>query len=421
MQRVNSNDNLPRVWDTIGALQSILARSTHVVTTSKHRTPELVSLIQTTLAPRPKTGPINAVVTERQRQLDAVLGEIVGLETVMRSIENLHQQLVKKKDEITQSMNLHKRLVSTLWRLPAEVLSQVFHHCLPELYSSHLLSIPVLDYMCQSSPDIGKGKPSAITHGSSGHEDVLLSLSFQFDVDGSTKLRSLLQPYINEISSLHIRVNISVDADEPRILLEYLTGLQDLTLVIEEPDMSYERSIDVAQCILQLPFTMRSLRVVGQYLHHYDICPRNPVWAYLTNVETDIHDPGAFLRLLQLGPNLSSLKVYVASEQTRALEPFTHTELQSLHIGFGSISGNQSSSLFNSLSLPNLHVLKVSYVELWPHEEFKAFLARSNCALETLQILSPAVMTTDSQRAEYVALLPSLEVLVHPKPPDFYT
>ncbi|KAG1797239.1 uncharacterized protein BJ212DRAFT_1218513, partial [Suillus subaureus] len=59
-----------------------------------------------------------------------------GLKTVVDTVNNLHKQLVKKQDKITQSMNLHKRLISSLWGLPTEVLSQIFVYCLPE--DSHL-------------------------------------------------------------------------------------------------------------------------------------------------------------------------------------------------------------------------------------------------------------------------------------------
>ncbi|KAG1773303.1 hypothetical protein EV702DRAFT_1201180 [Suillus placidus] len=66
---------------------------------------------------------ISAIVTKRQQQLDAVLHEISGLETIMDSVRNLHQQLVDKKEKITRYMNLHKRLVSALWCIPNEVLA----------------------------------------------------------------------------------------------------------------------------------------------------------------------------------------------------------------------------------------------------------------------------------------------------------
>ncbi|KAG1863827.1 hypothetical protein F4604DRAFT_1031306 [Suillus subluteus] len=122
---------------------------------------------------------ISAIVTELQQQLDAVSHEISRLETVIDSINHIHQQLVAKKDKIAQSMNSHKRLVSALWRLPAEVLSQIFAHCLP---IGHHLSpaskaVPMLwicpvcgtDYLWAKT---GSEQPSAMRYDSSDHEGV---------------------------------------------------------------------------------------------------------------------------------------------------------------------------------------------------------------------------------------------------------
>ncbi|KAG0707531.1 hypothetical protein DFH29DRAFT_871534 [Suillus ampliporus] len=412
MQTVNSNDNLPRVWDIIRGLQNVvlasaynnvtslqLARSTQVVTIPDLETPYSRDSLSNMnyCGTEPKDRTISAVITERQQQLDAVLDEISGLETVMRSIENLRQQLVKKKDKITQSMNLHKRLVSTLWRLPAEVLSQIFRYCVLEFHTPQLPpTLALLTGVCRQWREVAVGTPNLwcklyVPIVSSRWEGQAfcyhtwlkwsrgrpLSLAFQFDANDSTKLQSFLQPCINQISSLYIRVDV-LDEDEDEDAFQ--------------PD------------------------IFGQCLYHHVIRPDNPVWAHLTNVEIDIQDPDTFLHLLQLGPNLSSLKVYVANSRiwTLYLEPLTHTELLSLRISFGClVFGNQISGLFNALSLPNLRVLEVGYAEPWPHEELKAFLGRSNI-LETLKILRPAVVT-DEQRAEYVALLPSLDN--HPSEP----
>ncbi|KIK40044.1 hypothetical protein CY34DRAFT_32961, partial [Suillus luteus UH-Slu-Lm8-n1] len=70
--------------------------------------------------------------TERQQQLEVVLHEISGLETIMDSVKNLQQKLVDKKEKITLSLNLHRGLLSALWRFPNEVLAQIFHGCLPK-------------------------------------------------------------------------------------------------------------------------------------------------------------------------------------------------------------------------------------------------------------------------------------------------
>ncbi|KAG2344820.1 hypothetical protein BDR05DRAFT_159123 [Suillus weaverae] len=47
---------------------------------------------------------ISAIGAKRQQQLDAVLHEISGLETIMDGVRNLHQQLVDKKEKITRSI-----------------------------------------------------------------------------------------------------------------------------------------------------------------------------------------------------------------------------------------------------------------------------------------------------------------------------
>ncbi|OAX37663.1 hypothetical protein K503DRAFT_692975, partial [Rhizopogon vinicolor AM-OR11-026] len=74
---------------------------------------------------------IDAILTERQEQLNAVLRNIPALDTVMNKIQNTCQQLVKDQ-HIVHSMNLHRGYKSALWRLPVEILNQIFVHCLPE-------------------------------------------------------------------------------------------------------------------------------------------------------------------------------------------------------------------------------------------------------------------------------------------------
>jgi hypothetical protein len=71
----------------------------------------------------------------------------------------------------------------------------------------------------------------------------------------------------------------------------------------------------------------------------------------------------------------------------------------------------------NALLLPNLRVLEAINVTPWPHNEFKAFLARSRCPLEAL-IFGAGMTIKNYQRAEYITLIPSLEVVVDPELPN---
>ncbi|KAG1837737.1 hypothetical protein C8R48DRAFT_581809, partial [Suillus tomentosus] len=102
-------------------------------------------------------------IAEHQQQLDAVLYEISGLEAVMSNVKTLHQQVVEKKEKITVSMNLHKGLLSALWRLPTEVLSHIFSYCLPEtrlLLSPSTLKAPMLlTRICRRWREVAVGTP----------------------------------------------------------------------------------------------------------------------------------------------------------------------------------------------------------------------------------------------------------------------
>ncbi|KAG1861582.1 hypothetical protein DFJ58DRAFT_912772 [Suillus subalutaceus] len=160
--------------DIIGVLQNILAHSQVLIPDLETQYP-----ISNTNYSAFKLDyqNISAIVTERQQQLDAVSHEILRLETVIDSINHIHQQLVAKKDKIAQSMNSHKRLVSALWRLPAEVLSQIFAHCLPiGLKFGYCLSpaskaVPMLlTRICRQWREVALGTPG-LWHGLSVGKD----------------------------------------------------------------------------------------------------------------------------------------------------------------------------------------------------------------------------------------------------------
>ncbi|KAG2121694.1 hypothetical protein BD769DRAFT_1312569, partial [Suillus cothurnatus] len=67
-------------------------------------------------------------------------------------------------DKIAQSLNLHKRHGLALWRLPTEVLSQIFHHCLTKFDNSESPSdlevLVLLTGVCQRWRDVAVDIPS---------------------------------------------------------------------------------------------------------------------------------------------------------------------------------------------------------------------------------------------------------------------
>ncbi|KAG1886084.1 hypothetical protein F4604DRAFT_61608 [Suillus subluteus] len=215
---------------------------------------------------------------------------------------------------------------------------------------------------------------------------------------------------MNQISSLYICFSSSYPVVP--LVSAGLIALQELTIYHPHHNPA------LVQWVSRLPPTLRSLKLLGLWFDIEQPSSLNPVWSHLTNVHIVIYRDAQVLFLLRLCPNLSSLMAHVTLGTLRGSIPFTHTKLQSLHVADNIMHAHSFACLFNALSLPNLRVLEAREIIPWPHEEFKKFLSRSSCPLESL-IFGVGVWTTDEERAEYTALIPSREVVVDHKRPDY--
>ncbi|KAG2345917.1 hypothetical protein BDR05DRAFT_1058063 [Suillus weaverae] len=248
--------------DTIGVLQNILARSQ--VTMPDFEAPYSPSRFPPAnhSAIELKDHGISAIITERQQQLDGVLHEISGLETIVKSI------------------NLHKKLVMALWRLPIEVTSQIS----PET--------PSLAALIRTSTH-------AIDQNLSTMEGCCCGFT-EFMVQSTVIARTSALPYINKISSLSI--HFPLDADKPEHILIDLPALQELTVGV------YGRSAipAIAPSVSRLSFTLRDLKVTWPKFHLEDLSAFNSPLAHFTNLEVVISQMDLVPHLLHLCPNLSS-------------------------------------------------------------------------------------------------------------------
>ncbi|KIK33415.1 hypothetical protein CY34DRAFT_711824 [Suillus luteus UH-Slu-Lm8-n1] len=399
---------------------------------------------------------ISTILTARKQQLDVVLREISDVESIMDGIKNFHQQLVEQKEKIIQSTTFHKGLGSALWRLPTEVLSHIFHYCLPEddMSPTSNQAPLLLTRICRPWRDVAVNTPSLwcqlhveIDLNRAGEEDVMECFDdyWEEDVEAddrvwqqaaffhdswltrsrgcplslvlwrypSTKLlKNLLQPYMHQISSLSIA--FPRGAERPLLLLEGLSTLREL--VIEDVESS--EILDITKSISQLPSTMRVLDVMQITLGIDHVSSLNPVLAHLTHVKITLLHADALLQLLRLCPNLSSLTLQVyPSEKT--LKPIMHANIQSFHMGDcgGSMMAVNLllANLFDALSLPNLRIFKGNCPRdrPWPHKQLKDLFARSKCPLESL-IFTGGVTAEAVPQAEYLALIPSLDIVANP-------
>ncbi|KAG1740254.1 hypothetical protein EDD22DRAFT_324344 [Suillus occidentalis] len=449
MQSINSTTNLLPASYIINALHHILRARVFM---SDLDTPYSRAILPNINHPTIELNSrsISTIVTTHQHELNAVLHEISGLEMAMDDIDILHQQLFERMEKIIQSIAFHKGLGSALWRLPPEILSLIFHHCVPEGYWSPASNQAplLLTRICRPWRDVALNTPSlwcklyvniklnekeddisSYVHGWE-EEDVEADdkdwqqaaflydswltrsqgcpLSLVLRRYPSTKLlRNLLQPYMHQISSLSIA--FPRQTGRPQHLLEGLSTLRELVLLRYYPN--------TLQSISQLPSTMRVLDVMelGSPLGIDHVSSLNPVLAHLTHVKIPLRDIDTLLQLLRLCPNLSSLTPKVFNDG-KTLKPVTHANIQSFHMG--PAITQVLADMFDALSLPNLRIFEAHCPGdgPWPHKQLKDLFARSKCPLESL-IFTGKVTAEAVPQAEYLALIPSLNIVVSLYPP----
>ncbi|KAG2145519.1 hypothetical protein BD769DRAFT_1660593 [Suillus cothurnatus] len=373
----------------------------------------------------------SAVSDTLQNISDGVVHDVSG----RNGVSYRDRQLVEEQAKIVLSNNSQKKFSSSIWRLPTEILAQIFLYCLPEngnLAPAPYLSPMLLTTVCRRWREIAVDMPNLwrrlrleVGHGdwqqrafcydsylkrSRGRQ---LSLTLECYNNDWTELRSLLQPYVDQISSLSLWFYSGAGS----LAMADFHGLEELVIYTDGPDPV----LAVTHSIAQLPPSMRSLKLMNLWLNLRllsDFSPR--AWASLTNLEIVVDGLDSFPRLLRLCPNLSSLTMIGIFTAIETSETLVHANLQSLRIsGHLHLDWAGNLGLFNSITLPNLRAVEVRNIGQWPHEEFKAFLTRSQCPLESL-IFGGGVMTTDRQLAEYVTLFPSLKLVTDPMRSTFY-
>ncbi|KAG2057469.1 hypothetical protein BDR06DRAFT_1005104 [Suillus hirtellus] len=360
-----------------------------------------------------------------------------------RGVSYHRRQLVEDKAEIVQSNNSHKTFSSALRRFPAEILAEIFLYYMLENEDwtpAPNLAPMVLTAVCKRWWEVAVDTSSlwrklrleaghsnwqqrAFCYDSylerSRGRQLSLALECHNDNDGM-EVRRLLQPYVNQISSLSFGLSSSngscavVAADFGRLeeLVMYTT--------VSVPVLTIAHS--VVRSITKLPPNMHTLKLMDLWFDLKMLSGFNPLaWVNLTNLEIVVDSLDCFPCLLRLCPNLSSLTIvgiFRSAVETPAKS--SHSELQSLRIaGNLDVDWIGSLGLFAIITLPNLRAVEVRNVGEWPHDAFKGFLTRSGCPLESL-IFGSGVVTTAQQLEGYRTLFPSLSLKTDPVRCSFY-
>jgi hypothetical protein len=385
---------------------------------------------------------ITEILHQRQAQLHDVAGELAFVESIMKRVRDVHQQFLDKRDQILVSMRAHQGLVSCIRRLPPEILSEIFVWCLPpETYiEPNTGTAPLLLVgICRGWRKVALGTPrlwcSLSVRPYSGQQESLLLfyhhwlsrargclLSLAVDMRQSPNypvwrddVTELLQPHTGLTVRLHVNFG---KATVPDLLLKDVTMLECFTL---KGDL-YRNPMAV---IIQPEPRLRSLNLQLIELTAAVRSAFQHCWTHITRLEVtlgtkrwrnpDIDGP-APLTLLALCPHLQDFTfsfVDIPSHDvaTYAALALTHPNLRSLNVKVVRGTG----PLLDALTLPALRCLKIRDMNIgevgrtmWRQNEFRTFVARSRCPLETLKIHGGNGSPKENQ-AEYVTLIPTLK------------
>jgi hypothetical protein len=380
------------------------------------------------------------MISQRQAQLSEVTHRLASTEVAVAKIRDFQRQLLEQRKQIVASMEAHQGLISCIRRLPPEILAEIFMRCLPHQlcikpksgtapliltricsrWRTVVLNTPrlwrSLDLGCPGRPKMLQENVAFLQNWLSRARGCPLSLvvdACYWGRDNAHKeLAELLQPYTSQLARLSFRFN---EATVLELLLKDVPMLEHLTLRGEIRSWN-RRKISMTQPEPRL----RSINLWSNYLTPDDLSLFDPGWANLSRVkvvlrfsptESNVH---AFWTLLQHCPNLDEFvfSTVLATHADMTICPLgtlRHAKLRSLHVAV-----MQAGLFVNPLTLPNLRHLRISCARIpitWRQEEFKAFLSRSQCQLETLKIVDKKRVSTQEDWAEYTALIPTLEHL----------
>jgi hypothetical protein len=336
------------------------------------------------------------------------------------------RQFVDEKPKWVQSNTSARAKSSPVHRLPTEILSEIFLLCLPQDQPG--LAPVLLTTICRRWREVAVGFPKlwcmlqfqvdcndsdwqqrALFYDSLLQRSRGCPLSLKIVChDELSELRQVLEPYIKQILSLTLHF---VRCGRKPFMVDDFHALKELTVLNRDIDL--ELAINKSLWVLPVNLLRLDLtRVLVNYA--YFVYPQAARWFHLTHLKIKINLMQEFLLLLIECPNLSSLSILGIMEPIQSLpeEPITHAYLQYLHIR-GSLFGDYDLgvNLFNTITLPKLCILDFRQTGPWPHEEFKAFVTRSKCPLESL-IFGMSMTLTDQEQKECTSLIPSLKRIV---------
>ena len=390
---------------------------------------------------------IDAIVCERNTQISTLALQMANVDTAIRKLAAIRVKLEENSARVRGSLLAHKALTAPARRIPPEVLSEIFYHCLPKtpyitprdaesplmlarvchywravtlstprLWSS--LSIPLQNITCE---EYRHGYKSWLARAKSVPLTIrVLNDTNLLDAD-PTLVASVvhwLRPVINQSSDL------------------WWHGPSFPALFVSdtEADLPTQRLRITAHReppAIHFPGPATHLRSASLQFLNYDLQSLDGInlpWDNLVelNMHFALFSSTLFVQLLTRCTHLRTLiaSCLCADEDQlgalRVLPPgsITHPWLRRIEI---KVIRAGLDVIFDTLTLPALEELDVCFCyrerDAWPHAAFTEMIGRSRCTLKRLAVRSNK--TVVSHFEEYMAAMPGLAIFTnapHPLP-----
>ncbi|KAJ6507937.1 hypothetical protein C8R47DRAFT_62724 [Mycena vitilis] len=345
--------------------------------------------------------------------LDKFDADIEGARSMLRG-------LLMERDQAHEALEAHRALLSPIRRIPPEVLSAIFVHCLPRdtaFIEASVTRCPLL--LTQISSNwrcVALATPSLWT-------SLAVNLSTTSCIPNMALIKAWLERSGSRPLSFHIAESIQKDFYDGEIItsaavlelyaphynrwqnirLEYVdwrieTGFSKLPRGM--PPQSLE-SLHLARDFWQPnEYEQLSLMISAPRL-------RNCTWISNTDLGTFqapfpqlatlfLERPVIaedFRYILEEGVNIKSCQFFVLASAGSSLSPPAAPSVLRHNLCSLDLTADLFGRLFDQLELPRLTHLSLRRFDIvphpapaWPHEEFMSLLTRSKCSLESISL-----------------------------------
>ena len=307
------------------------------------------------------------------------------------------RDLLLRRNALCNHRQMLATLLSPIRRLPPELLSEIFHNCLPQNYDGEAAHKAVMlpSHVCQHWRDVALSTPTLWTNivlrvTDKNFESRVALVTTWFSRSGGSPLSFTLKGYENvqPIIAFLLQhcnrwqcINLSVPFNTLRCLetakghLQRLEILQIDTHTRGDPASPYS-----AEHIFESAPRLWKVSLDCRFMWNGP----SGSWAQLAELDAGGASctTGDCLALLQSMQNLRKLRIYVGSGVVEGHRCFVHP-LVSLHL-----LGKHH--ILDHITLPSLCNLSVDEIDFgWPHFQFISFLERSAPPLRSFSFEVP--------------------------------